>query len=179
MTPSGTGGASCESIEEAFGLRCLKQRGTWEDLESYNRAAALTMRNGENVSYLVLTGLDRERVIIGGRDAAFGFERSALQPYWSGQYLLLWRAPPRGTQAITENSEGVDVLWLRQTLNRVPSLQSVELDNARFDSSLKERIRAFQRSNNLRADGMAGVHTLIRLNSIVDPDVPKLDKAAG
>jgi len=169
----------CASIEEVHGLRCMREAGSWEDLQRYNRVAALAMRDGGRVSYLLLSGLEGERATIAGRDGPLGYSRSALRRHWNGTYLLLWRAPPRGTDAISQHAEGVDVLWLRQTLNRVPSLGELEVDNTRFDSSLKERVMAFQRSNNLRVDGVAGVRTIIRLNSIVDPDVPKLNAASG
>lgn len=170
---------SCADINELYGLRCLKEQGTWEDLQSYDRVAALALRSAGSVSYVVLTGLDRERAVIAGRGEDFDLERAALGPYWDGSYLVLWRAPPWGTRTITEHSEGVDVLWLRQTLNRVPGLQPLDVGNTNFDSSLKERIMSFQKSNNLRVDGVAGVHTIIRLNSIVDPDVPRLQSASG
>lgn len=170
---------SCADLDELYGLRCLKEQGTWEDLQSYDRVAALALRSAGSVSYLVLTGLDRERAVIAGRGEDFEVERSALQPYWDGSYLVLWRAPPRGARAISERSEGVDVLWLRQTLNRVPGVRPVDVDNTSFDSSLRERIMSFQKSNNLRVDGVAGVQTIIRLNSIVDADVPRLQSASG
>lgn len=170
---------SCAGLDDLYGLRCLKEQGTWEDLQSYDRVAALALRNAGSVSYLVLTGLDRERAVIAGHGEDFELERSALQPYWDGSYLVLWRAPPWGARAITERSEGVDVLWLRQTLNRVPGIRPLDVDNTSFDSSLRERVMSFQKSNNLRVDGVAGVQTIIRLNSIVDPDVPRLQSASG
>ncbi|MDZ7842561.1 MAG: AAA family ATPase [Gammaproteobacteria bacterium] len=173
------GEAACADIEDLYGLRCLREQGTWEDLQGHNRAAALAVNHGGRISYLVLTGLDRERATIAGRDDSFQFDRSDLEPYWDGSYVLLWRSPPMGTRTIAEHSEGVDVLWLRQTLNRVPGTPSLEVDNTYYDSSLKERVMAFQESNNLRVDGVAGVNTIIRLNSIVDPDVPRLDAAPG
>lgn len=171
--------ASCEAIEELYGLRCLRERGTWQDLRSHNRVAALAMRHDGRTVYLVLTGLAGERATIAGRDGDYVLERPALQSYWDGEYLLLWRAPPRGARAIAGHSEGVDVLWLRQTLNRVPGVGLLDLDSTRFDTALKERIMAFQRTNDLSVDGVAGVNTIIRLNSIVDPDVPKLNAASG
>ena len=127
----------------------------------------------------MLTDLEPNRATVSGYDGAYSFVPAKLDTYWDGEYLLLWRAPPYGARTISEHSEGVDVLWLRQTLNRVPSLRSVDVENTYFDESLKNQVMAFQRSNNLRVDGVAGVHTIIRLNSIVDPDVPKLESTAG
>jgi len=179
IAAGGLDDGSCDSIADLYGLHCLRGQGNWQDLESYNRVAALGMRHGQGLSYVIVTGLEPGRALLAGRDEIYGFDRSELGRYWDGSFLLLWRAPPRGTQAISLNSDGVDVLWLRQTLNRVPGLQPLEVDNTRFDASLKERVMTFQESNDLRVDGVAGVHTIIRLNSIVDPDVPRLDPLPG
>lgn len=165
---------TCASIEKHYGLRCLQERGTWEDLRILNRVAALALQfQGETV-YILLTGMDSDTVRFSNGTGTYRFRTSEIKPYWRGDYLLLWQAPPNGTEVIAEDSEGVDVLWLRQTLNRVLSLEPENIDNASFDVPLKERIMAFQKSNELQVDDKAGVRTLIRLNSIVDPDVPKL-----
>lgn len=173
------GGVSCSRVEQVYGLRCLKDTGTWEDLEDLNRVAALVLKRDGDVSYLLLTGLGPNRVMFSGKNGVYSFSRSQVDPLWQGRYLLLWRAPPHGARTLAEHSEGVDVLWLRQTLNRVPSVRPMNLDNASFDASLKQKVMAFQESNDLRVDGVAGVHTIIRLNGIVDPNVPKLQLAAG
>ncbi|MGA8261081.1 MAG: AAA family ATPase [Arenicellales bacterium] len=173
------GGLSCARVEQVFGLRCLKEQGSWKDLESFNRVAALRFEQGDQVSYLLLTGLGPDRAVFSGDKGVYAFTRAQVDPYWHGRYVLLWRAPPHGARNIAENSDGVDVLWLRQTLARLPDVQIGEVDNARFDSSLKRKVMAFQESNNLRVDGVAGLHTIIRLNGIVDPSVPKLESAAG
>lgn len=172
-------GVSCLKVERIYGLRCLKDRGSWEDLQDLNRVAALVLRHDGDVSYLLLTGLGPNRVMFSGNNGVYSFSRSQVEPLWRGGYLLLWRAPPHGARTLAEHSEGVDVLWLRQTLNRVPSIQPMNVDNARFDSTLKQKVMAFQESNDLHVDGVAGIHTIIRLNGIVDPDVPKLELEAG
>jgi general secretion pathway protein A len=172
-------GLSCGRVEQVFGLRCLKEQGSWKDLKSLNRVAALELQHDDQVSYLLLTGLGSDRAVFSGDKGVYTFTRAQVNPYWGGKYLLLWRAPPHGTRNIAENSEGVDVLWLRQTLARLPNVRPGEVDNARFDESLKQKVMVFQESNDLRVDGVAGLHTIIRLNGIVDPSVPKLESAAG
>lgn len=170
---------SCESIEDTQGLRCLRDSGSWEDLKAFNRVAALDVSHEGQPAYLLLTAMDNRGVTVTGRSGVYRLDRDWIDRHWSGDYVLLWRAPPRGTDTITEHSEGVDVLWLRQSLNRVPSLEPSDVDSASYDDMLRKRIMAFQRSNDLQVDGRAGVHTIIRLNSIVDPDVPKLQSMSA
>lgn len=170
---------SCESIEASYGLRCLKERGTWEDLGRFNRVAALALRYRDTPAYVVVTAMDEYGVTIVVRGGVYHLTRAQVDQYWSGHYVLLWRVPPRGADTIAEHSEGVDVLWLRQTLSRVTSLEPSDIDNASYDALLKEKVMAFQKSNNLQVDGRAGAHTIMRLNSIVDPDVPKLQSASA
>jgi general secretion pathway protein A len=165
---------NCDAIEASYGLRCLRERGTWEDLQLFDRVAALALSHQGRPAWMILTGMNGSDVTLSSRGGVYHLDRARVEKHWSGEYLLLWRAPPRGTHTIAEHSEGVDVLWLRQTLSRVPSLDASDIDNASFDDVLKEKIMTFQRSNDLQVDGKAGVHTIIRLNSIVDPDVPRL-----
>jgi len=170
---------SCALVASAHGLRCLTERGGWQDLRRFDRVAALALEHGGEEVYVLLAGIGEESVSLSGVDNVRKVARRELDSRWRGEYLLLWRAPPRDVTSIAEHSEGVDVLWLRQTLSRVPHMEATDLDNAVFDAGLKRQIMTFQRSNGLHVDGEADIHTLIRLNSIVDPEVPTLRRGSS
>jgi len=170
-------GLSCTSVTRAHGLRCLTERGTLDELRRLNRVVALLLRHQGDEIYLLLTGIDDDLVSVSVAGRVQRVARRDIESMWEGDYVLLWRAPPQGTTTIAEHSEGVDVLWLRQTLNRVPYMEPADVDNSVFDSLLKQKVMAFQRSNNLKVDGEADMHTIMRLNTVVDPDVPKLGAA--
>ena len=50
-------------------------------------------------------------------------------------------------------------------------------DPTLYDAELVERVKMFQRENGLRVDGIAGVRTLVKLQSmLVEPGTPLLQK---
>jgi general secretion pathway protein A len=169
-------GADCAAAR-VHGLECLRSRGNWNSLRSMNRAAILLLRGGQRHHHVVVTALDDEHAMVDLGDAKYRIPLSEFDADWYGEYLLLWRPPPLRSYTIGEDARGADVLWLRQALNRLGGgqFQQVPVDNAEFDNELRARVIGFQRGQALAADGVVGVETLIRLNTMLDAaDVPLL-----
>ena len=161
---------NCKAIEQ-LGLRCLAKSGSWADLGSYNRAAVLLLRYADDEFPVLITrlGSDYATLKIGATERTF--DRSEIEKYWSGEYILLWRPPPLQYEEISVVSRGPDVLWLRQALNRVAQQNgSAVLDvlSADYDEALRDRVIAFQKNHDIQADGIVGVDTLIRLNTLLN-----------
>jgi general secretion pathway protein A len=162
------------------GLRCLKDRGDWQRVESLNRPLLLRLVK-EKQYRLLLVKLKQEHLLVvdDGEGEAL-LETDQIEPYWKGEYIMLWR-PHSGVALIGEGTTGEMVTWLRQRLQQFdhqPLPQSGGSD--RFDDSLKSRLQAFQRTKGLTDDGMAGEQTLIYLNNLSPaPGTPTLTAATG
>lgn len=174
ITGSATQVESCPEVEK-LGLECLARRGSWSDLRSHNRAAILPLVDTpQSEAYVLLVTLtDRHATIdIDGRRHEYALEQ--LEPLWTGDYLLLWQPPPLTQEVLAERTQGADVLWLRWALNRIadtnPELQRVDISGLEFDAKLRNVVREFQRSRSLADDGIVGVETLIRLNTVLNQD---------
>ncbi len=164
----------CREIER-LRLRCFKSRGTWNNLRSHNRAAILVLKSSTDVSqYVVVTHVGDRRVSLDFAGEQAEYPISDIDPYWFGDYWLLWRPPPLRSLQLSLDDAGADVLWLRQALNRVALSQGnlSELDEERpvFDTELLQHVIGFQRRNALNADGVVGVETLMRLNAMLQGD---------
>ncbi len=164
----------CREIER-FGLRCFKSRGTWNNLRSHNRAAILVLKPLTGVShYVVVTKVEDGWVSLDFAGEKVQYPISDIDPYWFGDYWLLWQPPPLRSLQLSLDDAGADVLWLRQALNRVASTQGnvLELNEERpvFDTELLQHVIGFQRRNALNADGVVGVETLLRLNAMLKGD---------
>jgi general secretion pathway protein A len=156
---------SCKQAPE-MGLRCLRDRGDWRQLEALNRPLLLRLVKEKRVRLLLLKLKEESLLVVDDGHGEALLDASALKPYWEGEYVMLWR-PYGGVALIGDGSAGEVVTWLRQRLrqfDRQPSQPVTEPD--RFDETLKRRIQAFQHEHGLFEDGVAGQQTLIYLNNL-------------
>ncbi|MEJ2465261.1 MAG: AAA family ATPase [Candidatus Thiodiazotropha sp.] len=162
------------------GLRCLRDRGDWKQIDDLNRPLLLRLVQEKRSRLLLLKLKDNDLLVVDdGRGEAL-LETSKLESYWDGEFVLLWR-PHGGVALIGEGSTGEAVTWLRQQLlqfDHQPVTPVVGVD--RFDETLKHRLQAFQRQHGLVDDGVAGQQTLIYLNNLtLMPGTPTLLADAG
>lgn len=158
------------------GLRCFQWYGSWSALKGINRPALISLLNGEKKRlYAVVSALEGNKVtlFIGGR--VVEAEIGDVLPYWSGDYLLLWKPFPAYRRDLRPGMKGQDVAWLRGRLN--------DLDNVKgegstlFDPGLEKRVLSFQKKRGIKADGAVGPLTLIHLNTLTkDASIPVLWK---
>jgi general secretion pathway protein A len=68
------------------------------------------------------------------------------------------------------------VVWLRKQLALATGHRLTNMNSPRYDSNLSERVRQFQTSHGLAADGVAGIRTLIALSELDrGPQTPVLN----
>jgi general secretion pathway protein A len=97
-----------------------------------------------------------------------------LESRWFGDYSIVWRLPPNFTGAIRLGTSGPDVQWLASRLARINGTELAPGDLISYDENLIRQVKSFQLHEGLDADGIAGVQTLIRLNSGTESNVPRL-----
>jgi general secretion pathway protein A len=171
---SGTADPCTQAISQ--GLECFVQKGTFAQLRLYNRPAILMLTDDADTAHqVVLTGLDDEHAAVG-----IGSERQQvsigdLSHYWFGDFILLWRPGTHEPKPLGPGMQGAEVLHLRQELTHLTG-KSVPVNASDvYDGELSQLVRDFQRAHRLTADGVAGVQTLVVLNSaLAQPDSPQL-----
>jgi general secretion pathway protein A len=165
----------CRHVTKS-GLRCEHQLGSWTLLRSLNRPAILALVDSAGVEHqAVLTTLDGDRATLRIGDDVHDFAAHDIDPYWFGEFLVLWRPHSGADQLMLPGSRGEGVRWLRKALVGLQGGPDESGDPARYDDALAERVRAFQRSHGLKADGKAGVQTLIALDTVLaQPGTPLL-----
>jgi general secretion pathway protein A len=170
---------ACEQASE-LGLRCLRARGDWPQIEDLNRPLLLRLVQGEQSRMLLLKLKDGGLLVVNDGNGEALIETQKLMPYWNGEFVMLWR-PPVGVALIGIGTSGEVVTWLRRQLQQFDQQPFVNVAGQdRFDSSLKRRLQAFQRHHGLVDDGVAGQQTLIHLiNMSPQPDTPTLMAQTG
>nr|WP_280818783.1 peptidoglycan-binding domain-containing protein [Thiorhodococcus minor] len=168
-------GDPCERIL-TFGLTCAQEEGRLSHVRFFDLPALLEVRAaGGALAYVPLVELGVTEATL---EAPGGAERVAvadLESAWTGNYLLVWKLPPGGSDFLAAGSSSDDVRWLRDQLAKVPNLGVLKSDSAIFDAALESALRAFQASKGLMPDGIAGPRTFVALEHAVSLEgVPSL-----
>ncbi len=172
----------CEAYP-ADGLRCLSDQATLDELREFNLPALLTLRDGDQVREIILSGIgDDDMVRIVTSDGQQTWSRETLLSFWTGEFTLLWRleAP---TRRVSRGSVGPGVVWVRR---RLAIADGVNPDNRAgrpspiFDQDLETQVREFQLRQGVTPDGIVGARTMILLNNLEPaPNTPSLTVARG
>jgi general secretion pathway protein A len=145
-------------------------------IRSLDRPGILTLRDGANRSaHVMLTGLsnDAATLRIDGTDRIVPL--IALADYWRGDYATLWRAPPEYSGTVIDGRSAPAARWL--ALQLATARGDVRPVGARVDdASLRAGVHAFQLTQGLPSDGVAGPVTLMHLNRAIGIDEPHLQK---
>ncbi|MCG8435912.1 MAG: AAA family ATPase [Gammaproteobacteria bacterium] len=166
---------ACEFAGNA-GLRCVYQRGTWNNLRQIDRPAIVTLTDSQGIEHhAVVTRLQDAAVELNFDGDTHSFPIYELDPLWYGEFLVFWRSPSFVTGSLQQGMRGEDVVWLREQLalaeNETPPVPASDY----FDDALAEQVRRFQQINRLRVDGIAGEQTLMRISVMNDTaDAPRL-----
>jgi general secretion pathway protein A len=167
-------GDPCASAARA-NLRCLQTKGGIEELRQLDRPAMLKLHDDPVApNYVLLTALDDKQATIvaaGGKPQTVGVE--ALSARLDGEFTTFWRAPRAWRDEVSSGDHGPDVDWLAKRLSQIYDLKKPQ-ENQPLDAALRKRLVEFQGAQNLKADGVAGPKTFIRLYQLGGVQEPRL-----
>ena len=168
--------ATCEAAQRA-NLRCHQGRGGLYELRLLDRPAVVTLHDGPRTGYAVLAGMDEGSVLLAvdGRR-----ERVAIPAFvarFGGEFTTFWRMPGAFRDVVGQGDRGPDVDWIAQRLAGLNKTTAPALDQP-LDARTQEWLRAFQAAQDLKADGVAGPRTYMRLNQLSGVVEPRLLAAA-
>jgi len=172
------GMAACERAAKA-GLRCFRDRGNWTTLRHLNRPVILELVDGDqHRHHVAAVHMTDRNITLDFGDQQVTLSQASAEPFWFGNFTLLWKPPPLTSPVLKQGDKGPDVLWLRAQLDRAQGAQAAEAGQTPsplFDEKLKKRVMEFQRANFVEADGIVGEQTLIQLNqAIAGSAIPRL-----
>jgi general secretion pathway protein A len=167
-------GDPCASAARA-NLRCLQTKGGIDELRQLDRPAMLKLHDDPvAANYVLLTALDDKQATIvaaGGKPKTVSVE--ALSARLDGEFTTFWRAPRAWRDEVSSGDHGPDVDWLAKRLSQIYDLKKPQ-ENQPLDAALRKRLVEFQGAQNLKADGVAGPKTFIRLYQLGGVQEPRL-----
>jgi general secretion pathway protein A len=163
----------------ALNLRCYQSRGGIDELRLLDRPALLTLNDDPTrPTYALLTALGDGTATLrqGGKDSVV--TTAALAARFDGAYTTFWRAPRGWRDEVGVGDRGPDVDWLAKRLAQLNDLKK-PADNQPLDATMQRLLREFQLREQLKADGVAGPKTFIRLIQLGASSEPRLLAAAA
>ncbi|MYN08103.1 AAA family ATPase [Pseudoduganella aquatica] len=155
-------------------LRCLFGKGGLDDVRLLDRPVVLKLIDDPTTPrFAMLTAMDGQGAtldIAGKRETV---RLDALASRFDGSFITLWRAPRGWRDEVSAGDHGPDVDWLAKRLASLHGGKPPQ-ENRPMDAETQRLLREFQLSQNLKADGVAGPKTFIRLNQLGGVNEPRL-----
>ncbi len=175
-------GEPCQQVIK-LDLRCHLGKGGLAELQLLDRPALLAETGASGgapdaVSHALLIGLSDTEATLRSAGLEQRISLEALRARFGDVFVTLWRAPSDWRNEISLGDRGVDVDWLASRLAHWDGMAAAE-KNRPFDLALQARLRAFQTSEKLNPDGVAGPRTLIRLVRQGGASEPRLLKPSA
>jgi len=160
--------ASCNG-DASRGYACLQDQGSWAKIKRLNLPVILVLQQPAP-SYLLLHGLDDDRLLVGSGDQLKTVSRQSVEALWFGKYLVAWPQAPDWPAVVSHGDDGPAVDTIMEMASRV----TMPYHGGRvFDQDFESWLKDFQARNGLEADGIVGRNTLLYLMtaSIEDPQL--------
>ncbi len=166
-------GEACQAAVK-LGLRCHQGKGGLAELRRLDRPAVLTLHDAPNTaSYALLARLDDSTATLVGAGKSQVISVAALTARFDGEFTTLWRVPRSFRDEVSAADHGPDVDWIGARLAQLHGLKAPP-ENQPLDPDMLQRLRQFQTSQQIKADGVAGPRTFIRLNQVGRANEPRL-----
>jgi general secretion pathway protein A len=155
-------------------LACFRSQDGLPLIKALERPVILTLvdEHGTPV-YALLTALSAYSATLHTGQRLQTISLAELNKHWHGHWSTLWKMPPQYDGKLTRGSDGVVVDWLASRLAQWAG-EAPPAPPIRFNSSLQSKVRAFQRAQGLKADGVAGSTTFMQINRVSGVDEPRL-----
>jgi len=150
--------AACDG-DSTLGYACVREQGSWSKIRRLGLPVVLQLE-GDSRSYLLLLGMDGERLLVGSPEQPLTITRQAVDAVWLGSYLAAWPQAPNWPATVRRGDSGPAVKTIMEMAGRVDlPYHGGQL----FDAGFERWLRGFQLRNGLQVDGIVGRNTLLHL----------------
>lgn len=165
-------GEPCQAALK-LNLRCHQGRGGLYELRLLDRPAIVALHDGPRTGYAVLVAMDAASVTLSANGKRQTIGLAGLAPLFDGEYTTFWKVPRGFREQVGAGDTGPDVDWIAGRLAQLNKVQPPAVDQP-LGKRTQEMLRDFQARQNLKADGVAGPRTYMRLNQLSGVEEPRL-----
>lgn len=164
----------CNTIQ-SIGLSCLQGVNGLREIHKLNRPVILQLHNSQ---WVTISHLSDDSATLLAREREYYISRNELAQSFNGSFTVLWRMPPGYQKPTILGDSGADVDWLVYQLavfeQRIPD----KTIGFTFDEAVVMRVKRFQESVNVPANGVVDPRSWIHINSIEGVNIPFLTGGA-
>jgi general secretion pathway protein A len=150
--------AACNG-DNSLGYACLRDQGNWLKINRLGLPVVLVLQE-ETPAYLLLQGVDADRLLVGTADQSLTVSRESVESRWLGTYLVAWPQAAGWPPFIGLGDKGPAVATIMEMATRVDDPYTGEQV---FDAAFELWLKNFQIRNGLDSDGIVGRNTLLHL----------------
>lgn len=153
-------------------LQCEKiSARTWSEIAEINRPVILTMATPEKfAAYVILIGMDQEKaLVLTEENKKTVVPLAQLGDAWTGDIFYLWKKPSDFSEDLALGDTSPTIAWLGQQFAKLDR-QNDSLSDDLYNLALNERVKLFQRTKGLQADGVINQATLMKVNDSLSID---------
>jgi general secretion pathway protein A len=175
------GGDVCEQAKRQ-GLRCLNAKGgiNIRSFHQINRPVVLRLANEKRGEYYAtLTSLKGDRAVLTLGNETGTADLDEIARRWTGEYLLLWRAPIEYKGKLNPGDSGPLVQWLDKKLAAANGRAEPIEPQQVYNGEIVKEVMKLQLTAGLTPDGIVGFRTIMYLNAATGNGEPLLNKAEG
>lgn len=165
-------GEPCEFAQN-YQLSCDSGAADWSYIKQLNRPLNLKFSTESSGAFWgTLKQIDDEYLVLQFGDNEVRMLPTKLNPLWQGEYQLFWKLPDGFMENTKAGDSGAVVRWLTDAIYKIDDVDITPAD--RFSQKVEDWLLLFQMQNGLVADGILGKHSVIMINNLTIPGVPKL-----
>ncbi|MYN05324.1 peptidoglycan-binding protein, partial [Pseudoduganella sp. DS3] len=171
-------GEACQEAAKR-NLRCWQTKGGLAEIRRLNRPVIIKLRDDPaQPQTVLLTAISAGKATLVTSSGTETVAFEALEQRFDGSFTTFWRAPRSWREEVTQGDKGPDVDWLARRLAQINGVKKPR-ENQPLAGETLRYLREFQSAQGLKADGVAGPKTFIRLSQPGTLTEPRLLAAAG
>ena len=145
--------------DSSLGYACLQDQGNWSKINRLGLPVVLVLQE-ETPSYLLLQGVDGNRLLVGAPQQLTTVSRESVETSWLGTYLVAWPQAAGWPPFIGRGDDGPAV---ETVMEMAANVDVPYHGDQEFDAAFELWLKSFQTRNGLEADGIVGRNTLLHL----------------
>ena len=166
------------ALASRYGLRAeLIRNASLADLKVINRPGVIRIKDQDGyLKSVLLSQLNRFGVSVMYGEESTELDKQTFVDNWSGTFLYLWRPPKQIDSLTLGDTDPQAVAWLQSKLAAVDKDAEAIISAGRYSQAIVDQVLSFQQQQDIKADGVVGRETLLRLNQLTEQGIPLLLK---